>query len=126
MSRTHFTLTQSMILTLIGAVSTAVVTLVPAWGAEAKLIVAALGVIVTAVFPLVNASHARSAATTEAATINASSVEPILHFSPAPMPAPPVGPVAAGLTAAEVNAQIDERLRPIAAALTRSPPAAAA
>lgn len=120
MNRTHFSITQSTILTLLAALGTAVVALVPAWGPEAKIIVAALGTIVTAVFPLVNASHARSAATTQAATISSQSVEPILHFSPAPMPAPAVAP-AIGLTAADVDARVEAVLRARLAALAASP-----
>jgi hypothetical protein len=48
-------LSQAHILTILGALATGVATLVPAWGPEAKIIVASLGGIVTAAYPLVAA-----------------------------------------------------------------------
>jgi hypothetical protein len=49
------TLSQAHILTTLAAIATGVATLVPAWGPEAKIIVASLGGIVTAAYPLVAA-----------------------------------------------------------------------
>jgi hypothetical protein len=56
-AKSHFSITQATVMTVVGAVATGIVTLVPSWGAEAKIIVASLGGVTTAVFPLVNAVH---------------------------------------------------------------------
>lgn len=57
MSKSHFSITQATILSVVGAIATAVVTLVPAWGPEAKIIVASIGGVVVAGFPFYNAIH---------------------------------------------------------------------
>jgi hypothetical protein len=113
---------QSTILTLLGAIGTAVASLVPAWGPDDKIIVAALGVVITAILPLVPLHARRSAAIENAATINAQSVTPILHISQAAMPSVLDTGAAAGLTAAQVDARVDERLKPLAAALAAVSP----
>lgn len=53
----HFSITQTSIMAVVGAIATAIVTLVPAWSGESKVIVAAIGGVVVAGFPLWNAIH---------------------------------------------------------------------
>lgn len=54
---THFSISQATVMTVVGAIAAGIVTLVPAWGPEAKIIVAAIGTVTVAAFPLVNAVH---------------------------------------------------------------------
>jgi hypothetical protein len=57
MSKSHFSITEATAFTMISAIATAVVTLVPSWGPEVKIIVASLGGVVTALVPFINSIH---------------------------------------------------------------------
>lgn len=56
-TKSHFSITETTVMSVIGAIATAIVTLVPAWSPEVKIIVASLGGVVVAIFPLVNSIH---------------------------------------------------------------------
>ena len=80
----HFTITQSMLITILAAGGTLVATLVPAWGAESKIIVGALGTFITVTFPLVNGQHAKADAERSKGAAIAQSGFTALHVVAAP------------------------------------------
>ena len=80
----HFTITQSMLITILAAGGTLVATLVPAWGPESKIIVGALGTFITVTFPLVNGQHAKADAERSKGAAIAQSGFTALHVVPAP------------------------------------------
>lgn len=80
-----------MLITILAAGGTLVATLVPAWGAESKIIVGALGTFITVTFPLVNGQHAKADAERSKGAAIAQSGFTALHVVPAPpVPDPPM------------------------------------
>ena len=100
----HFTITQSMLITILAAGGTLVATLVPAWGPESKIIVGALGTFVTVTFPLVNGQHAKADAERSKGAAIAQSGFTALHVVAAP-------PEAAQVDVAAVEARARDAAR---------------
>lgn len=67
LGKTHFSISESMIITVVGAVASILITVVPAWKAETEAIVGILTGAIVTLFPLINAQHAKAAATVIAA-----------------------------------------------------------